>query len=99
MDAGRVGQVADRPLLGRQGDDLAAEVERHPRAVRGQTDRADVLEPLALGRAGPDAGQFGRDANLEPLAFARRRVEPVEVTRLFEDDVAAADAEAEDREV
>src|SRR4029078_2809514 len=48
VDAGCVRQVADVALLGRYGDDLAAELDGRPRPTRGGADVPDVPRPLGV---------------------------------------------------
>ena len=97
VNAGRVGQVPRVALLGRDGDDLAAELDDGPRPARRDADVADVLRPL--GEPRPGLHEVGGDADPEPLRLGRVGFEGVQVPGLLEDDRPGPGADVQDREI
>ena len=97
VHAGRLRQVAWVALFGRDGDDLAPELEDGPGARRRDRAAEDPLR--ALGIALPKLGEVGRDADHQSAALALGDVEEVERAGLFEDDPSGPGRGREDREI
>jgi hypothetical protein len=93
----RLRQIAGVALLGRDGDDLAAELEHGPGPGWRDGGAADPLralsEPLAQLR------QVGGDADPKPRVAPLRDVIEMERAGLLEDDPAGPGRGVEDREI
>ena len=97
VDARSHRQVAGIALLGRDGDDLAPELEDGPRAGRRHAVGEDPLGALDVAFA--ELGQVGGDADDEPAGSALGDIVEVERAGLLEDDLAGPGRGREDREV
>jgi len=93
----RPGQVARVALLGRDGDDLAPELEDGPGPGRRDGGIADPLR--TLGEPLPKFRQVGGDADPELRLAALLEVIKMERAGLFEDDVPGSRGGVEDREI
>ncbi len=85
-DAGGAGEVADLPLLGRHGEDVAAGLEQGPYAGGRQSEAMNVFADVL--HRGPGGQIFAAHLNGELAGFLGLQVHDVQVPAVLIDDGA-----------
>src|SRR5687767_10108627 len=97
MDPGAVRKVAIVAFFGRDGDDLAAELECRARTGRRDARLTHVLRSFDESRARLEEVRCYADR--EAAFCANRRIEEMQISSALEDDFPTARGCGDDREI